>query len=255
MILAAGRGERMRPLTDHTPKPLLPVAGKPLIAHHLDALRAAGITDLVINTGHLGERLPAALGDGRDWGVHIAYSPEPPDALETGGGIFQALPLLGSQPFLVVNGDIWTDYPFAALKEASVGLAHLILVDNPPQHPTGDFGWLAETGRVSLSGAPRLTFSGVSVLRPELFADCAAGRFPLGPLLRQAIAADRVTGEYYAGAWRDIGTPQRLAELDSELRERDSTKNAKALDSRCGMDRKSQPGVGYNGARTHSSPE
>jgi MurNAc alpha-1-phosphate uridylyltransferase len=203
MILAAGRGERMRPLTDHTPKPLLPVAGKPLIVHHLEALRAAGITDLVINTGHLGEQLPAALGDGRAWGVHIVYSPEPPEALETGGGIFQALPLAG------------------------IG---------------------------TVSGGQRRCLDRLS-LRPELFADCTAGRFPLGPLLRQAIAADRVTGEYYAGAWRDIGTPQRLAELDSELRERDSTKNAKALDSRCGMDRKSQPGVGYNGARTHSSPE
>lgn len=231
MILAAGRGERMRPLTDHTPKPLLEVAGKPLIAHHLEALRAAGISDLVINTGHLGERLPAALGDGRDWGVSIAYSPEPPDALETGGGIFQALPLLGPDPFLVVNGDIWTDYPFAALKEITVDLAHLVLVTNPPQHPAGDFALLAETGKVFLNGAQRLTFSGVSVLRPELFADCAPGRFPLGPLLRQAITANTVTGEFYGGAWRDIGTPQRLAELDSELRQRADTGNAQILNN------------------------
>jgi N-acetyl-alpha-D-muramate 1-phosphate uridylyltransferase len=212
MILAAGRGERMRPLTDHTPKPLLPVAGRPLIVHHLQALRAAGITDLVINTGHLGEQLPAALGDGHDWGVRIAWSPEPPDALETGGGIFQALPLLGAEPFLVVNGDIWTDYPFGRLPMAPAGLAHLVLVDNPSHHPAGDFA-LAADGRVAETGAARLTFSGISVLRPELFADCAPGRFPLGPLLRRAMAAGQVTGEHYSGEWRDIGAPQRLAEL------------------------------------------
>lgn len=218
MILAAGRGERMRPLTDHAPKPLLPVAGQPLIAHHLQALRAAGIVDLVINTGHLGERLPAALGDGRDWGVRISYSPEPPDALETGGGIFQALPLLGAGPFLVVNGDVWTDYPFIRLPKVPARLAHLVLVANPPHHPQGDFSLEGETGsKVGESGARRLTFSGISVLRPELFAGCTPGRFPLGPLLRQAIADGAVTGEHYAGAWWDIGTPQRLTELDREL--------------------------------------
>jgi MurNAc alpha-1-phosphate uridylyltransferase len=220
MILAAGRGERMRPLTDHAPKPLLPVAGQPLIAHHLQALRAAGIVDLVINTGHLGEQLPATLGDGRDWGVRIAYSPEPPEALETGGGIFQALPLLGAKPFLVVNGDVWTDYPFAGLSTAPAGLAHLVLVDNPPHHPQGDFSLDGDGGRVGEHGARRLTFSGISVLRPELFAGCAPGRFPLGPLLRRAMADGAVTGERYAGAWRDIGTPRRLAELDRELRAR-----------------------------------
>ena len=220
MILAAGRGERMRPLTDHAPKPLLPVAGQPLIAHHLQALRAAGIVDLVINTGHLGEQLPATLGDGRDWGVRIAYSPEPPEALETGGGIFQALPLLGAKPFLVVNGDVWTDYPFAGLPTAPAGLAHLVLVDNPPHHPQGDFALEADSGRVGEHGARRLTFSGISVLRPELFAGCAPGRFPLGPLLRRAMADGAVTGERYGGAWRDVGTPQRLAELDRELRAR-----------------------------------
>jgi len=220
MILAAGRGERMRPLTDHTPKPLLPVAGQPLIAHHLNALRAAGITDLVINTGHLGEQLPATLGDGRGWGVRITYSPEPPDALETGGGIFQALPLLGAEPFLVVNGDVWTDYPFAGLPTAPSGRAHLVLVDNPPHHPQGDFALEADSGRVGEHGARRLTFSGISVLRPELFAGCAPGRFPLGPLLRRAMADGAVTGERYGGAWRDVGTPQRLAELDRELRAR-----------------------------------
>jgi MurNAc alpha-1-phosphate uridylyltransferase len=218
MILAAGRGERMRPLTDHTPKPLLPVAGRPLIVHHLQALRAAGIRELVINTGHLGERLPAALGDGRTWGVRIAWSPEPPDALETGGGIFQALPLLGPEPFLVVNGDVWTDYPFARLPVAPAGLAHLVLVGNPPHHPQGDFTLTAD-GRLVESGGLTLTFSGISVLRPELFAGRAPGRFPLGPLLRRAIAAGLASGEHYAGKWWDIGTPQRLAELDLELRE------------------------------------
>ena len=218
MILAAGRGERMRPLTDHTPKPLLPVAGKPLIVHHLEALRAAGVTQLVINTGHLAAQLPAALGDGRAWNVQIAYSPEPPEALETGGGIFQALPLLGSEPFLVVNGDIWTDYPFNRLPTMPSGLAHLVLVGNPPQHPQGDFA-LTPDGRVGASGAPRLTFSGISVLCPELFAGCAPGRFSLGPLLRRAMATGQVTGEHYTGGWRDIGTPQRLAELNLELRQ------------------------------------
>ncbi len=216
MILAAGRGERMRPLTDHTPKPLLPVAGRPLIVHQMTALRAAGITELVINTGHLGAQLAAALGDGGTWGLRIVYSPEPPEALETGGGIFQALPLLGSEPFLVVNGDVWTDYPFARPPTAPVGLAHLVLVENPSHHPAGDF--VLRNGQVGETGAARLTFSGISVLRPELFAGCAPGRFPLGPLLRRAMAAGRVTGEHYRGGWRDIGTPQRLAELDGELR-------------------------------------
>jgi MurNAc alpha-1-phosphate uridylyltransferase len=216
MILAAGRGERMRPLTDHTPKPLLPIAGKPLIVHHLEALRAAGFTDLIINTGHLGEQLPAALGDGQRWGVRIAWSPEPPEALETGGGIFQALPLLGPEPFLVVNGDVWTDYPLARLPKVLAGLAHLVLVDNPPQHTAGDF-FLTADGAVAEHGEPKLTFSGISILRPELFAGCAAGRFPLGPLLRRAMAVGQVRGEYYPGAWRDIGTPERLAELNRAL--------------------------------------
>lgn len=218
MILAAGRGQRMRPLTDHTPKPLLLVAGKPLIVHHLEALYTAGFRELVINTGHLGEQLPAALGDGARWGVQIRYSAEPPEALETGGGILQALPLLGPEPFLVVNGDVWTDYPFARLPTVLGGLAHLVLVDNPPHHPQGDFALLNEGGKVDSTGERWFTFSGISLLRPELFADCTPGRFPLAPLLRIAMAAGAVTGEYYPGRWRDIGTPERLAELDGELR-------------------------------------
>lgn len=219
MILAAGRGERMRPLTDHTPKPLLSVAGRPLIIHHLEALRAAGIVDVVINTGHLGEQLPAALGEGQRWGMRIVWSPEPPEALETGGGIFQALPLLGREPFIVVNGDVWTDYPFVRLTQPPLtpaGLAHLVLVDNPPHHAGGDFALTAKGG-VMENGTPRWTFSGISVLRPELFAGCKPGRFPLGPLLRRAMGAGKVGGELYPGQWRDIGTPQRLAELDTAL--------------------------------------
>ncbi|MBK9950006.1 MAG: nucleotidyltransferase family protein [Candidatus Competibacteraceae bacterium] len=226
MILAAGRGERMRPLTDHSPKPLLPVAGKPLIFHHLEALRAAGFREIVVNTGHLGEQLPAALGDGHRWGVRIAYSPEPPDALETGGGIFQALPLLGPGPFLVVNGDVWTSYPFARLSAKLAGLAHLVLVDNPSHHAKGDFSLEDDSGRVRESGTARLTFSGISVLRPELFAGCRPGRFPLGPLLRRAMAINQVSGEHFTGAWRDIGTPQRLAELDRELQQQPITGNS-----------------------------
>jgi len=216
MILAAGRGERMRPLTDTTPKPLLRAGGRMLIEYHLDNLLRAGITDIVINHAHLGAQIEAALGDGSRYGAHIRYSPEPEGALETGGGIFQALPLLGSEPFLVVNGDVWTDYPFARLPTGPAGLAHLVLVGNPPHHPQGDFA-LTDDGRVEECGPQRLTFSGISVLRPELFARCGPGRFPLGPLLRRAMAVRQVNGEHYTGGWRDIGTPQRLAELDREL--------------------------------------
>ncbi|MCB1820049.1 MAG: nucleotidyltransferase family protein [Candidatus Competibacteraceae bacterium] len=216
MILAAGRGERMRPLTDHTPKPLLPVAGKPLIVHHLERLRAAGIVEVVINTGHLGEQLPAALGNGGAWGLRIAWSPEPPGALETGGGIFQALPLLGQEPFIVINGDIWTDYSFTQLPDTPNGLAHLVLVDNPPHHTEGDFA-LLENRQVMEQASPRLTFSGISVLRPGLFSNCQPGRFPLGPLLRRAMAMGKVSGEHYRGGWRDIGSPERLAEVAAML--------------------------------------
>ena len=206
----------MRPLTDTVPKPLLPVGGRPLIEWHVAALRAAGVSELVINLGHLGERIREHLGDGAGFGVTIAYSPEPPGALETGGGILQALPLLGDAPFIVINGDVWTDYRFTALPAAPDGLAHLLLVDNPPQHSAGDFA--LREARVTLDGEPRLTFAGISVLCPELFAGCAPGRFPLGPLLRAAIIAGRVAGEHYRGRWRDIGTPERLAALDAELR-------------------------------------
>ena len=217
MILAAGRGERMRPLTDLTPKPLLEAGGKPLIQYHIEALRDAGCNELVINHAHLGEQLVARLGDGAAFGVHIDYSAEPPGALETGGGIRHALPLLGDEPFLVVNGDIWTDYPYQQLLQEPAGLAHLVLVDNPPHNPQGDFQ--LEADRVVAEGAQRLTFSGIGVYRPVLFADQPDAAFPLAPLLRDAMQAGQVSGEHYRGQWMDIGSPSRLAQLDRQLGE------------------------------------
>ena len=212
MILAAGRGERMRPLTDTTPKPLLHVCGKPLIVHHIEALASAGIRDLVINHAWLGERIEAALGDGADFGVRIKYSPEHPEALETGGGIFQALPLLGSEPFIVVNGDVMCDMDYCTLPTEPQGLAHLILVPNPDHHPKGDF--TLDNRLIRADGQPKYTFSGIGVYRPHLFAGCTAGKFQLAPLLRRAMAENQVTGEVFKGFWRDIGTPQRLDELN-----------------------------------------
>lgn len=214
MILAAGRGNRMRPLTDHTPKPLLEAAGKPLIVYHIERLAAAGIRDLVINHAHLGDRIEAALGDGSNFGVNIRYSAEA-QALETGGGIFKALPLLGSTPFLVINGDVWSDYVLADLSLVDGDLAHLVLVDNPPHHPIGDFALV--NGRVHPEGSLRYTFSGIGIYHPMLFKDCADGAFPLAPLLRKAMLAGRVGGRQHTGRWFDIGTPERLAELDHLL--------------------------------------
>jgi MurNAc alpha-1-phosphate uridylyltransferase len=214
MILAAGRGERMRPLTDHTPKPLLVAGGKPLIVHHIERLAAAGTREIVINHAHLGERIEAALGDGGRWGVRIRYSQEG-TALETGGGIFRALPLLGPGPFLVVNGDVWTDLDFARLRLADGLLAHLVLVDNPAHHPNGDFA-LAD-GLALAEGEPRYTFSGIGLYEPALFRNCTPGAFPLAPLLRSAMARRRVSGQHHAGVWLDIGTPGRLADLDRIL--------------------------------------
>lgn len=218
MILAAGRGERMRPLTDATPKPLLRAGGRALIEYHLDNLLRAGITDIVINHAHLGAQIEAALGDGSRYGAHIAYSPEPEGALETGGGIVQALPLLGDGPFLVVNGDIWTDFDYRALPQDIAGLAWLVLVDNPEHHAAGDFH--LREGRVFAEGEPRLTFSGIGLYRAALFAGCMPGKFPLAPLLRAAMARGEVQGLHYTGRWWDIGTPQRLADLDRLLRGR-----------------------------------
>ena len=210
MILAAGRGERLRPLTDRLPKPLVEAGGKPLIVHLIEALARAGLTELVINLGYRGDQIREALGDGGAFGVRLTYSPEPETALETGGGIFQALPQLGD-PFLVVNGDVGTDYPFARLRACPAGgdLAHLVLVPNPSHRSQGDFAFGA--GRVLPAGDNRYTFSGIGVYRRELFAGCRPGRFPLAPLLRRAVAAGRVSGEVYLGAWSDIGTPGRLA--------------------------------------------
>ncbi len=218
LILAAGRGERMRPLTDTTPKPLLRVGGQALIGHAIAALRQAGITDLVINHAHLGQQIERALGDGSQLGVRLEYSPEPPGALDTGGGIVNALPRLGDAPFLVVNGDIWTDFPFASLVRPFSAPAHLVLVDNPPHHPEGDF-YLAG-GEVQDKGpGRRLTFSGIGVYSPDLFAGCRPERFPLVPLLRRAMERGEVSGEHYRGLWFDIGTPDRLAALENRLKE------------------------------------
>lgn len=233
MILAAGRGERMRPLTDRLPKPLLEVGGRPLIEWHLIALARAGITEVVINLSWLGAAIPAALGDGARFGLRLRYSDEGPVALETGGGIFRALPLLGPAPFLVVNGDVWTDYDFAQLPPLDDhALAALVLVPNPPQHPRGDFALqprasgghpavadvVTDPARLEAPGAPpRHTYSGIGVYRPEFFEGCVDGRFPLLPLLRRAGATGRLRGLLYQGLWSDVGTPQRLRELDDRL--------------------------------------
>ena len=216
MILAAGRGERMRPLTDVTPKPLLCAGGRTLIEYHLDNLVRAGITDIVINHAHLGAQIEAALGNGARFGARIRYSAEPEGALETGGGIHQALPLLGAGPFLVVNGDIWTDFDYATLPSDFTGEAYLVLIDNPEHHPAGDF--CLQNGYVHDCDGSRLTFSGIGLYRASLFAGCVPGKFPLAPLLRAAMTRNAVQGMHYQGRWRDIGTPQRLAELDEWLR-------------------------------------
>ena len=217
LILAAGRGERLRPLTDHTPKPLLEAGGRPLIEHTIAALAQEGFADLVVNLAHLGEQIRYRLGDGSRLGVNIRYSDEGESALETGGGIHHALPLLGDAPFLVINGDIASDYPYSRLREQTRRLAHLVLTTNPSHHPQGDFA--LEDGRISDRGECRYTFTGMGVYHPDLFADCAPGKFPLAPLLRKAMAADRVSGELYQGFWMDIGTHERLLEFDRRLRE------------------------------------
>jgi len=216
MLLAAGRGERMRPLTDSCPKPLLMVAGKPLIAWHLERLAKAGIRNVVINLSWLGEMVAAALGDGSQYGVVIQYSREPWPALETGGGILQALPMLGEDPFLLVNGDVYTDIDFTALQIAPGDLAQLVLVPNPAHHPRGDFG-LAQGNRVVAEGGQRLTYAGVAVIRPDFFAGATPGRFPLLPWLMRALQAGRLGGQRHDGMWLDVGTPERLALLDDTL--------------------------------------
>ncbi len=215
MILAAGRGERMRPLTDHTPKPLLLAGGKPLIVHLIERLVAADYRGMVINHSHLGQRIEDFLGDGSRYGARIVYSREPEQRLETGGGILQAMAMIEADPFLVVNGDIWTDYDFRNLPRALSGSAHLVLVDNPAHHPHGDFVLVGT--QVRCDAGPRLTFSGIGLYARALFAGCRPGRFPLAPILRAAMAHGRVTGEHFAGRWLDVGTPQRLAALEEAL--------------------------------------
>lgn len=228
LIFAAGLGERMRPLTDQTPKPLLPVGGKPLIAWHLERLAAAGVHYVVINTSHLAEQFPDTLGDGSRWGLRIRYAYEGPTPLETGGGMLNALPLLGPEPFLAISGDIWCDADLAMLPAEPVGLAHLLMVDNPAHHPEGDFALDAQ-GVLQLSGGPRLTFSGIGVFRRELpqgwkgaavetsGAPIQPPSFKLREVLGPAIANQAVTGTRHAGRWTDVGTPARLARLDADI--------------------------------------
>ena len=213
MILAAGRGERLRPLTDRLPKPLVEIAGKPLIEHHIARLAAAGFQDIVINQGHLGEALRERVGEGDRWGIRIHWSDERPEPLETGGGIFKALPLLGTAPFLVINSDIWTDYPVARLRSVKCSLAHLVLVPNPDHNPRGDFS--LQGARVFNQGEPAYTFSGIGVYHPVLFSQCSAGKFSVVPLLRGAIDRHVITGELFQGAWGDTGTAERLESIRS----------------------------------------
>jgi len=224
LIFAAGLGERMRPLTEHTPKPLLLARGKPLIAWHLEKLAAIGVHYVVINTSHLAEQFPETLGDGARWGLRIRYAYEGPTPLETGGGMLNALPLLGPEPFIVINGDVWTDADFRALPAEPRGVAHLLMVDNPAHHPHGDFV-LGGDGLLHDAGASRLTYSGIGVYRRELLHDWQAvagamdhtpARFKLAPLLRAAMQRGEVSGSHHRGEWTDVGSPERLAALNVE---------------------------------------
>ncbi|HEY0503314.1 MAG TPA: nucleotidyltransferase family protein [Lysobacter sp.] len=227
LIFAAGLGERMRPLTHHTPKPLLPVGGKRLIEWHLEKLAALGVREVVVNTSWLAEQFPQALGDGSRWGLSLRWSYEGATPLETGGGMLHALALLGDAPFVLVNGDVWTDYDFARLPREPDGLAHLVMVDRPPQATQGDFALDAD-GHVRSDGEHRLTYSGIGVYRPQLLdgwrahssdagADETPPRFRLAPILRAHMAQGRITGEHHRGRWTDVGTPERLAQLEAEL--------------------------------------
>jgi MurNAc alpha-1-phosphate uridylyltransferase len=223
MILAAGRGERMRPLTDHTPKPLLPVGGKPLIEWHVERLAAAGVRDIVINHAWLGTQIEAALGDGSRWGVRIAYSPEAV-ALETAGGIAQALHLLGAEPFLLISADIYTDYPFRQLVDVAVAMthddkreAHVVMVNNPTYHPVGD--WALRDGRIDPMGEDKLCYANLAVLKPAIVAEVTPGSSArLGPILAAAATAGQVSGEHYDGGWYNVGNPEELAAADCAAR-------------------------------------
>jgi MurNAc alpha-1-phosphate uridylyltransferase len=213
LIFAAGRGERMRPLSDVTPKPLLQVGGKRLIEWHIEALAAAGVRRVVINTSHLAEQFPTALGDGARWNLRIDYSFEGPEPLETGGGMQNALPLLGGDPFIAVNGDIRCDFDFSTLLHEPDGLAHLVVINNPSHHPTGDF--VLRGGRLLDENESQLTFAGIGVYRPELLGVHGPGKYSIVPILRAAMREGRVSGEYFHGFWSDVGTPQRLASLEA----------------------------------------
>ncbi len=217
MVLAAGRGERLRPLTDRIPKPLVEVRGEPLIVRHLKALRRAGITDVVVNLSWLGDQLRAALGDGAAFGLSIKYSEEGPVPLETGGGILRALAELTPGPFLVVSGDIWTDFDFAHLSLPAGSLAHLVLIPNPPHVPNGDFGLAGGRVVARADAAQRYTYGNIGLYTQEFFRGCDEARFPLIQPLNRALAAGRLTGELYTGRWCDVGTPERLANLEAEL--------------------------------------
>lgn len=215
MILAAGRGKRMGTLTASCPKPLLKIAGVRLIEHHILALKEQGFRDFVINVAYLGEQIKTFVGDGERWGVGVEYSDEGGQALETGGGILNALPLLGDEPFLVVNADVWVDFPYAALRDKTGGNIHLVLVNNPPHNAKGDFNLL--NGRVVQSGGDCYTYSGIGVYKPHVFTGQCAGVFPLAPLIRDAISQQQVSGQLHVGTWVDIGTPERLNSLKLAL--------------------------------------
>ena len=217
MILAAGRGERMRPLTDSIPKPLLLVAGKPIIQYTIEQLVSAGFNDIVINIAHLGQQIKQVLGNGKQLNATITYSDEGETALETAGGIIHALPLLGKKPFLVINGDIANDYPFHSLLHKKIDLAHLVLIENPEHHPEGDF-YLADNQLLATQGQPTLTYSGIGLYHPDLFKYTEPGKIKLAPLLRKAMSTQRISGEKFSGFWMDIGTPERLQELDKQYR-------------------------------------
>lgn len=215
MILAAGKGERMQPFTNITPKPMLKAGGKPLLQYHIESLVNAGIREIVINTGRLGDVIESWFGSGHGFGADIQYSREGDEPLETGGGIKHALPLLGSEPFIALNGDIWTDFNYSRLLERDNKLIHLVLVKNPPHHPDGDF--VLQGDVVSLEGSPKLTFSGIGLYPPAYFSEQSETVFPLLPLLQRAIREGKVTGELFKGHWLDVGTPERLQELEGIL--------------------------------------
>ena len=212
MILAAGRGERLRPLTENTPKALVEVRGRSLLERHLDRLAAAGIETVVINLGWLGDRIAERVGSGHEYGLNVIYSPEGDNILETGGGIHRALPPLGPDPFLVVNADIYTDMPLPPAGLADTDMGRLVLVPRPAHKERGDFD--LRDGRVCESDDPACTFSGIAVYRPEFFAGCEPGRFPLAPMLKAAASAGRMAGSLYEGLWEDVGTPERLEDLN-----------------------------------------